>query len=80
METKVCTDFLFADSSFLTGAATIGNLPGNFYQFNSSETETEADLKAIRCDWKMIGRDLEIVFSKFGKDNPQLHECSTTRG
>lgn len=68
METKLCTNFLFSDSSFLTGIATIGNLPGNFYQFNGSATGSDADLKAIACDWRMIGRDLEIVLSKHARD------------
>jgi hypothetical protein len=64
MENKPCTDFLFAQASFLTGVASAINVIGNFYQFNSSATEMEADRKAIKCDWAMIGQDLRVVYEK----------------
>jgi hypothetical protein len=80
MENKTCTDFLFARASFLTGAASAINVVGNFYHFNYSSTDDEADSKAIRCDWMMIGRDLEIVCEKEAGKHlkaPIIHECTS---
>ena len=53
------TDFLFSTPTYLSGAANIFNIGGNFYDYNSSKTEVEADCKAIRNDFKMVGIDLE---------------------
>ncbi len=52
------TDFLFTTPTYLTGAATAFNLAGNFYEFNACESEAEADLLAIRNDFRIIGQDL----------------------
>ncbi len=61
MKKKICTDFLFPRASFLTGVASSINVVGNFYHFNYSSSDDEADYKAIRCDWDMIGSDLMIT-------------------
>lgn len=52
------SDFLFADTSFLTGAGSALNIAGNFYSFNSSKSVEQADFEAIRSDWRMVGKDL----------------------
>ena len=52
------TDFLFSNSSYLSGASNIFNLGGNFYEYNSSESEELADSKAIGNDFNIIGNDL----------------------
>jgi hypothetical protein len=59
------TDFLFSKMSLLTGAASAFNLAGNFYRFNHSATEAEADAKAIFSDWSMVGEDLRTAFKEF---------------
>lgn len=53
-----CTDFLFADTSIVAGAGSVINVFGNYYDFNYSKSEEEADIKAIKCDWYMIGKDI----------------------
>lgn len=53
------TDFLSTTSNYLTGASTVFNLAGNFYDYNRSESEIEADCMALRNDFNMIGKDLE---------------------
>lgn len=58
------TGFLYSTSNYLTGAATILNLSGCFYEYNSSETEAEADYKAIRNDFNVVGQDLAKIFTK----------------
>ncbi len=52
------TDFLTATPSALLGAATIFNLAGRFYEFNSSQSGEAADSTALRQDWSMIGQDI----------------------
>ena len=52
------TGFLFSEPSFLSGAGTVINLEGNFYEFNSSDSDAEADSIAIYNDFGMIGQDI----------------------
>jgi hypothetical protein len=52
------TDYLFSNPSFLSGAGTVMNLAGNYYQFNTFDTDFEADSKAIENDFRMIGQDI----------------------
>jgi hypothetical protein len=52
-----CTDFLFSSPSFFIGMGTVLNIGGNYYAFNCSSSEEEADRKALASDWEMIGKD-----------------------
>ena len=65
---RYTTGFLFSTPSFLSGAGTVMNLSGNFYDFNASETGFEADQKALENDFRMVGQDIcdaiEIVKTK----------------
>lgn len=63
-----CTDFLVPSSSFVTGMGSAFNLAGNYYSYNTSEIEEEADKKAIYNDWVMIGQDLREAMLKVKKD------------
>jgi len=56
--TEKRTDFLFVNRSFLTGFSSVLNIAGNNKKFNSSKSSEEADLKAIRNDWEMVGEDI----------------------
>ena len=51
------TDFLTATSTPLTGAGTILNILGNYYEFNQSKTPQQADALAIMQDWGMVSQD-----------------------
>lgn len=56
------TDFLFANPSFIVGAGSIFNIAGNYFDYNYSHSTDEADAKAIRSDWGMIGQDMfEVI-------------------
>ena len=55
---KFYTDFLFSTNDFIIGAGSAINLAGNYYDFNGSESAAEADERAIRNDFSMIGQDL----------------------
>ena len=63
------TDFLFPKRSFITGLASILCLGGNPRKFNLSNSDSEADYKAIKSDWSMVGQDFEFVMTNNnGKD------------
>lgn len=59
------TDFLFAQPSFLTGVARTFDLFGLFDQYNESPSPEEADLRALRCDFIMVGQDLITAINAF---------------
>lgn len=70
---KFRTDFLFVTPTFLTGAGSVLNLAGNYYEFNTSESGYEADCMAIKSDFDMIGQDIQEVFTKIqGKQKPVI--------
>lgn len=65
---RYCTDFLFSTSTFLSGAGTIFNIAGNYYEFNSSESEPEADERALNTDWHIVGQDIEDAINQYEKE------------
>jgi hypothetical protein len=56
--------YVFGKNNFIIGAGSVFNLFGNFFDYNISETEQEADTRAIANDWKLIGQDLLEVISR----------------
>lgn len=58
---KYRTDFLFPTPSFLIGAGSVLNIAGNYFDFNYSSSDTEADNKAILSDWGVIGQDILLA-------------------
>lgn len=50
--------FLFARPSFLEGMARVIDLGGTMQVYNDSQTEREADLRAIKKDWQAVGEDI----------------------
>lgn len=60
----VGTDDLFARPSFLSGAARVLDLAGTFDQYNSSESDEEADFRALQSDWAAIGWDMHQVIQE----------------
>jgi len=55
--------------SFLTGVATILNIQGNFFEYNYSKTDKEADAKAMENDWGVIGQDIQKTIKSVSKNN-----------
>lgn len=53
------TDFLFPRNSFFIGLGSIMGIAGNYFEFNSSNSEIEADRKAMLSDWGVVGKDME---------------------
>jgi hypothetical protein len=52
------TDFLTPSSSFRIGAGSAFSLAGNYFEFNRSRTPAEADARALRSDWQIVGQDI----------------------
>lgn len=61
----VTSDFLFAQPSVLSGIARLLDLWGTFDVYNVSRTAQEADARALRCDWAVVGHDLSHAMAHF---------------
>ncbi len=68
---KLKSDFLFSKSTFWDGIASVLNLPGNYYEFNTSKSPEEADKKALISDWENVGEDIRQARKRFEKDNEE---------
>jgi hypothetical protein len=64
------TDYLFSKSSFIDGLGSILDLSGSYYDFNYSNSWQEADSKAIKNDWGMVGNDIRDAKKVFKKSLP----------
>lgn len=61
------TDFLLPKNNFLAGFGSVLNIAGSYFEYNSSKTGNEADLKALFSDWLNVGEDLNVSKKKFEK-------------
>jgi len=68
MSERPQTDFLCADGSLLIGAGSIFNVAGSYFEYNTTETERDADSRAIGGDWKMVGQDIRDALDGFAKE------------
>ncbi len=59
--------FLFSDPSGLTGAGSIVSIGGNYYDFNYSDSEQEADHRAFEKDWEAVYDDQNTSFERMTK-------------
>ena len=50
--------FLFANPSFVGGAAYLLDFWDTYNSYNISRTPAEADAKALYADWRSVGEDL----------------------
>lgn len=55
---RVQSSRLYANSNFITGMGSIFNIAGKYFDYNYSESGIEADDKAIKKDWEIVGADL----------------------
>ena len=62
------TDFLYARPSATEGVARLLDF-GNFLnEYNSSRSEEQADVRALRADWYAVGDDMRAAFSRFAEE------------
>lgn len=58
MDRIACTDFLTGRAGLLEGAGRLFDFAGSMNTYNGSSTPEEADAKALRQDFAMVGKDL----------------------
>jgi|HubBroStandDraft_4_1064222.scaffolds.fasta_scaffold872242_1 hypothetical protein len=71
MHSKSTSDFLFADPSFVSGAARLLDLYCLFDSYNTSRSGAEADYKALLADWRVVGQDIQRAVEAFESASPQ---------
>lgn len=59
--------FLFARPSFAEGMARVVDLGSTMQVYNSSKSEKEADVKALKKDWEAVGEDILGAVKKYGQ-------------
>lgn len=79
MGPELRTDFLFAQPSFLSGAARTLDLFGQFDVYNTSRTRADADAIAIAVDWLMVGKDFKAAILEIIDEDPRLAEILRCR-
>lgn len=65
------SDFLFSNPDFWSGFARALDLGGTFDSYNESGTPKEADARAIKNDWIMVGKDMTNAMTEFGNEQTQ---------
>ena len=63
VKNNISTFYLFANPSFLEGTARLIDVCGALNMYNESETNEEADFRALRSDWLAVGQDLMTAMS-----------------
>jgi hypothetical protein len=58
------SDFLFARPSFVEGVGRILDLGGSLNAYNRSNTEAEADARAVLGDWSAVGHDVHVALEQ----------------
>ncbi|MBI2100822.1 MAG: hypothetical protein HYT47_02280 [Candidatus Vogelbacteria bacterium] len=56
---------LFAEPSFFEGVARVLDLGTTLQEYNVSETEQEADIEALKNDWRAVGDDLRSSIKNY---------------
>ena len=56
---------LFANPSFLEGMSRVLDLGATLQEYNTSNTEQEADTEALKNDWRAIGDDLKFSIKNY---------------
>lgn len=68
---KYKTDFLLPKNNFLIGLGSVLNISGSYFEYNCSESEEEADKKALFSDWYNVGNDLKVSLKDFKKKHSE---------
>lgn len=69
------TCFLFADPSFLSGAAGVMDIGGGLLIYNVSESGREADERAIASDWAVVGSDILNAAKALGEETQKAQKA-----
>ncbi len=66
--TQTMTFFLFARPSFWAGTAALLDFGNTLFEYNQSNTPSQADHFAIKSDWETVGRDLRHAVEQLSKE------------
>ncbi len=58
---KIQSLYLTAQPSFLEGVARLFDFAGTLSVYNESRSPDEADIRALRADWKALGDDMRFA-------------------
>lgn len=72
---KFTSDFLFPNSSFAIGFGSVLNIFGNYYSYNASKSDLEADSKALLSDVGVIGQDMTKVLENVKREKLEHNSC-----
>ncbi len=67
------SDFLFATPNWLDGAMSIIDLFGIAPEYNTSNSEKEADDRAYKADVKALAVDMSIAYEKVKESYVKKH-------
>lgn len=71
-KTKYRTTFLLPKNDFWIGFGSVLNIAGNYFDYNYSNSDNDADRKALFSDWFMVGNDFNKSKEKFEKENKNI--------
>ena len=74
MKSKYVFGKLFARPSFAEGAGRLLDMGATMQRYNTSKTEAQADIDAIRNDWRAVGEDFRVSINQY--EQTQLSEKS----
>lgn len=60
---------LYAVPSFWEGLVRAIDIGNTLTEYNFSESDPAADLRALRADWKAIGSDLALAAQQFPEEH-----------
>ncbi len=61
-------DLLKSTGSFYLGMGTVLNISGNYFDYNYSDSQFEADARALENDWGVVGNDINKSLREFEND------------
>lgn len=65
MKNTYVSNRLFANPSLTEGMSRVLDLGATLQEYNTSESENDADFKALKSDWCAVGEDLKASIKKY---------------
>ena len=56
---------LYSNPSFLGGMSSLLDLGNTLQNYNTSDTDSEADTEALKSDWRAVGDDIKTSIRKY---------------
>lgn len=69
---KMKSSELLPKNNFWVGLGSIFNIGGRYFEYNKSNSATEADTKALRSDWNNVGKDIKKSECDFKSENKDV--------